>query len=106
MFDVNEYFDGNVKSLAFSDTESDLTIGVMAPGEYEFGTTMREYMTVISGSLTVKLPDTNEWTIFGAGRTFIVEPDKKFQLQVEVNSSYLCRYQPVKSDCGCGDCDC
>ena len=38
MFKVNEYFDGTVKSIAFGTPEGPATIGVMAPGEYEFGT--------------------------------------------------------------------
>ena len=38
MFKVNEYFDGTVKSIAFGTAEGPATIGVMAPGEYEFGT--------------------------------------------------------------------
>ena len=35
MFDVNEYFDGKVKSLAFTSGDDKATIGVMAAGEYE-----------------------------------------------------------------------
>lgn len=35
MFKVNEYYDGNVKSLAFSNDEGEVTVGVMAPGEVE-----------------------------------------------------------------------
>jgi purine/pyrimidine-nucleoside phosphorylase len=49
MFKVNEYFDGNVKSIAFSTPECPATLGVMAPGEYEFGTSTVEYVTVVSG---------------------------------------------------------
>ena len=56
MFKVNEYFDGTVKSIAFGTAEGPATIGVMAPGEYEFGTSQREIMHVVSGALTVKLP--------------------------------------------------
>lgn len=61
MFKVNEYFDGTVKSIAFGTAEGPATIGVMAPGEYEFGTAQREIMHVVSGALTVKLPDSNDW---------------------------------------------
>lgn len=38
MFKVNEYFDGNVASIAFATPEGPATVGVMAVGEYEFGT--------------------------------------------------------------------
>jgi uncharacterized protein YaiE (UPF0345 family) len=55
MFKVNEYFDGKVKSLAFESPAGPATIGVMAPGEYEFGTSTLDIMQVISGKLKVKL---------------------------------------------------
>ena len=93
MFKVNEYFDGKVKSLGFSMADGPATIGVMAPGEYEFGTSSKEYMTVTSGKLTVKLPGETEWKDFVKGETFIVEANQKFQLQVEEETAYLCLYK-------------
>lgn len=93
MFKVNEYFDGKVKSLGFSMADGPATIGVMAPGEYEFGTSSKEYMTVTSGKLTVKLPGETEWKDFGTNDTFIVEANQKFQLKVLVDTSYLCLYR-------------
>jgi uncharacterized protein YaiE (UPF0345 family) len=67
MFKVNEYFDGTVKSIAFEAPEGPATIGVMAPGEYEFGTAQREIMHVVSGALKAKLPNSGEWQDFAAG---------------------------------------
>ena len=93
MFKVNEYFEGRVKSIAFTTAEGPATIGVMAPGEYEFGTSTVEYMTVTSGKLNVRLPGSNEWKEFKQSETFIVEKDKKFQLVVKEESSYLCLYK-------------
>ena len=93
MFKTNEYFNGNVKSIAFTTKEGPATIGVMVIGEYEFGTSTVEYMTVTSGKLTVKLPGKSEWTDFKKGETFMVEKDKKFQLIVKEESSYLCLYK-------------
>lgn len=61
MFQVNEYFNGTVKSIAFAGEEGPATVGVMAPGEYEFGTAKREIMHVVSGALTVKLPGSANW---------------------------------------------
>jgi purine/pyrimidine-nucleoside phosphorylase len=106
MFKVNEYFEGNVKSLAYEDEYGKATLGVMAPGEYEFGTSQREYMTVITGEMKVKLPGASDWQLFKENETFIVEPDKKFQLELEMTSTYLCRYQEVNNNCGCSNCDC
>ena len=93
MIKLNEYFDGKVKSLALQNTEGNSTIGVMAPGEYEFGTSTIEHMTVVSGSLTVKLPGQADWKTFKANDTFIVDKNQKFQLKVAEYSAYLCKYK-------------
>lgn len=92
MFKVNDYFDGKVKSIAFQTETLPATVGVMAPGEYEFGTSQIETMTVISGALTVRLPDGADWQTFAAGRTFVVAAGRKFQLRVAVDTAYLCTY--------------
>jgi purine/pyrimidine-nucleoside phosphorylase len=93
MFKVNEYFDGKVKSLAFGTADGPATIGVMAPGEYEFGTSTVEIMTVVSGSLTVMLPGAAAWKDFPAGTSFTVAAGKKFQLKVAADAAYLCLYR-------------
>lgn len=93
MFKTNEYFDGKVKSIAFQTLDGPATIGVMAQGEYEFGTSTLEIMTVTSGKLTVQLPDEDIWHEFHAGDSFVVEKDKKFKLKVEADASYLCLYK-------------
>lgn len=93
MFKVNEYFDGKVKSLAFASPAGPATIGVMAPGEYEFATSTLEIMQVISGQLTVKLPGKKSWKTFDPGKTFAVPAGEKFQLRVEAESAYLCLYK-------------
>lgn len=93
MFKVNEYFDGKVKSLAFAAADGPATVGVMAPGEYEFGTSTKEIMTVISGALTVKLPGSDKWKVYRKGESFTVGPNLKFQLKVTEDSAYLCLYR-------------
>lgn len=93
MFKVNEYFDGQVKSLGFNNTEGDVTIGVMAAGEYEFGTSTLEYMTVTSGKMTVLLPGESDWKSFTEFETFIVDKDQKFKVKVNESTSYKCLYK-------------
>ncbi|MBV6285668.1 pyrimidine/purine nucleoside phosphorylase [Pseudomonas aegrilactucae] len=93
MFKVNEYFDGTVKSIAFTGTEGPATVGVMAPGEYEFGTAQREIMHVVCGALIVKLPGSDNWETFNTGDQFKVPANSKFQLQVKVDTAYLCEYR-------------
>jgi uncharacterized protein YaiE (UPF0345 family) len=90
MFKVNEYFGGKVKSLAFQTADGPATVGVMAPGDYEFGTSTLEIMTVVSGTLTVKLPGSEVWKDYKAGARFTVESGKKFQLKVAADAAYLC----------------
>lgn len=92
MFKVNDYFDGKVKSIAFQTATLPATVGVMAPGEYEFGTSQNETMTVVSGALTVRLPDGADWQTFEPGQTFVVAAGRKFQLRVGVDTAYLCTY--------------
>ncbi|MGV8844510.1 MAG: pyrimidine/purine nucleoside phosphorylase [Pseudomonas sp.] len=92
MFKVNEYFDGTVKSIAFAMAECPATIGVMAPGEYEFGTSQQELMHVVAGSMSVKLPGSQNWETFSAGSQFSVPANSKFQLKITVESAYLCEY--------------
>ena len=89
MIKVNEYFNGSVKSLGYETAEGPATVGVMAKGDYEFGTSTQEIMTVVTGKLVVKLPGSADWKTFSAGDSFTVEKNQKFQLKVEVDSSYL-----------------
>ncbi|WP_328407306.1 pyrimidine/purine nucleoside phosphorylase [Nocardia sp. NBC_00403] len=93
MFKVNEYFDGNVTSIAFTTQQGPATVGVMAVGEYEFGTSQLEIMQVVSGALTVQLPGSDAWETFAAGTQFTVPGDSKFQVRVEVETAYLCEYR-------------
>jgi len=93
MFNINQYFDGQVASIAFQGETLPATVGVMAVGEYEFGTTQKETMTVVSGALTAKLPGSEQWRSFDAGENFIVEANEKFQVKVAVETAYLCTYQ-------------
>jgi uncharacterized protein YaiE (UPF0345 family) len=90
---VNEYFDGKVKSISFQTETLPATVGVMAPGDYEFPTSQKETMTVVSGALTVKLPGSNDWVRFEAGSGFVVDANEEFQLKVEVDTAYLCTYE-------------
>ncbi|HKI62665.1 MAG TPA: pyrimidine/purine nucleoside phosphorylase [Mariprofundaceae bacterium] len=93
MFKTNEYFDGKVKSIAFATDEGPATVGVMAEGEYEFGTSSKEIMSVISGLLQVKLPGSDNWSTIGAGEQFVVEANQKFGVRVKGQAAYLCLYK-------------
>lgn len=93
MIKVNEYFNGAVKSLALESAEGPATIGVMKPGDYEFGTSTVEYMTVTYGSMEVLLPGETEWKTYAPFETFMVDKDVKFKVRVAADTSYLCTYR-------------
>jgi uncharacterized protein YaiE (UPF0345 family) len=93
MFQVNEYFDRKVASLSHTGAEGKATIGVMAAGEYEFGTSSVEIMTVISGSMAIKLPGTTEWKTYRKFESFEVAKGVKFGVKVTEDTPYLCLYK-------------
>jgi purine/pyrimidine-nucleoside phosphorylase len=93
MFKINQYFDGKVASIAFQTATLPATVGVMAAGEFEFGTSQKETVTIVSGALTVKLPGSDAWRTYNVGQHFIVEANEKFQLQVAEETAYLCTYE-------------
>ncbi|MBN1670311.1 MAG: pyrimidine/purine nucleoside phosphorylase [Kiritimatiellae bacterium] len=90
---ANVYFEGKVTShtVLFPDG-SKKTLGVMLPGEYEFGTADKESMEILGGALTVQLPGSDEWQAFAGGETFEVAADSKFKLKVEAVTDYCCSY--------------
>jgi uncharacterized protein YaiE (UPF0345 family) len=92
MLNVNEYFDGNVKSIAFSGAEGSVTSGVMAAGNYTFGTSQHEVMKVVYGELVVRLPGSDDWQAFPAGTQFEVDANQSFDLKVAAPTAYLCFY--------------
>jgi len=93
MFKTNEYFDGKVKSIAFDTADGPATIGVMAEGEYEFGTSSQEIMSVVSGNLDVKLPGSNEWMAIATGGVFTIEAGESFAVKSIGQTAYLCLYR-------------
>ena len=93
MLNINEYFDGNVKSISFQSTDLPATVGVMAIGAYTFGTSQKEYMSVISGQLEVKLPSESNWKTFNDGESFTVEANKEFEVRATIETAYLCKYE-------------
>jgi purine/pyrimidine-nucleoside phosphorylase len=93
MLRVNEYFEGKVKSISHESTEGTATVGVMAKGEYEFGTSAVEIITVISGVLSVMQPRTNEWKTYKKFESFVVEKGVKFKVKCSKDTPYFCLYK-------------
>lgn len=93
MLQVNEYFGGKVKSIGVDNSNGKATAGVIEAGEFEFGTSTVEYMTVTYGSMDVLLPNASEWKTYTQGETYKVEKDASFKVKVSEPVSYLCRYE-------------
>lgn len=90
---ANVYFDGKVTSrvVVFPDGTKK-TLGIMLPGEYEFGTDCVEIMEILAGDLKVLLPGETEWLHIQGEGEFTVPANTKFKLQVEAVSDYCCSY--------------
>ena len=90
---ANVYFDGKVSSrtVLFPDG-SKKTLGIMLPGEYEFGTASRELMEILTGDLDVLLPGADGWKTVREGESFDVPAQSKFRLKVKNIADYCCSY--------------
>lgn len=94
MLSVNEYFEGKVKSIGLETRTLPATVGVMAKGEYTFGTSAKETMHVVCGELSVQLPGEEQWQTFIDGQVFEVPADSSFNVRVAVDTAYFCQYWP------------
>jgi uncharacterized protein YaiE (UPF0345 family) len=90
--EANVYFDGQVSSRAviFADG-SKKTLGIMLPGEYEFGTDAKELMEILAGELEVRLPG-EDWKPIQGGESFEVPAKSKFGLKIQTVTDYCCSY--------------
>lgn len=90
---ANIYFDGKVTSriVLFPNGEKK-TLGIMLPGEYEFGTESKELMEITQGNLDVKLPGSDAWQTIKGGESFEVPANSSFCLVVKETTDYCCSY--------------
>jgi uncharacterized protein YaiE (UPF0345 family) len=90
---ANVYFDGKVvsRTVVFPDG-SKKTLGVMMPGEYEFSTSDKEIMEIMSGELDVLLPGEKAWKAVQCGESFAVAANSKFTMKVKKLSDYCCSF--------------
>jgi uncharacterized protein YaiE (UPF0345 family) len=90
---ANVYFDGGVTSrtVLFPDG-SKKTLGIMQPGEYEFGTDAAEIMEILAGDLQVLLPGETQWRRVQGGESFDVPAKSRFGLKVSAVTDYCCSF--------------
>lgn len=91
---ANIYFEGKVTSrtVVFPDGTKK-TLGIMLPGEYDFGTDTAELMEMLAGEMDVLLPGQSEWQSFKAGESFHVPAKSRFRLKVGTVVDYCCSYE-------------
>jgi purine/pyrimidine-nucleoside phosphorylase len=87
----NTYFDGQVQSVGFERNGRRATVGVIAAGEFHFGTEAPERMTVVSGELAVR-PDGRDWTTYPAGTAFEIPGRSGFDVRAVQPCAYLCEF--------------
>jgi hypothetical protein len=91
MLKHNVYFDGKVQSVGFERHGRKATAGVIAPGEYHFGTDAPERMTIVSGELEAKTAN-GGWRSFPAGTAFEVPGKSGFDVRAAEPVAYLCEF--------------
>ncbi|GAB6988237.1 pyrimidine/purine nucleoside phosphorylase [Paenibacillus pini] len=90
---ANIYYDGQVTSrTVIKEDGSKVTLGIMLPGTYEFGTDGPEIMEILSGHLKVLLPGEDGWQEIQGQHTFHVPGNSKFALEVFTITDYCCSY--------------
>ena len=89
---ANIYFDGKVTSrtVLFEDGTRK-TLGIMLPGDYEFGTEAKELMEITAGELEVQLPG-EDWKKVTAGQSFEVPANSSFKIKIISVTDYCCSY--------------
>lgn len=90
---ANIYFEGKVTSRTFYlESGEKKTLGIMLPGEYEFGTAEKELMEISAGNMDVLLTDATDWINIVGGTSFEVPANSKFRLVVKEVTDYCCSY--------------
>ena len=88
----NTYFNGQVQSVGFERKGRRFTAGVIAAGEFHFGTQAPERMTIVSGELEVKAQDASAWTVYPSGTAFEVAGQSGFDVRAREPVAYLCEF--------------
>lgn len=89
MIKHNVYFNGAVQSLGAENVKgTDFTVGVVEPGEYDFGTATRtEEIRVILGCLKI-----NGVLVFGSTRR-IIPTGRRIRIKADDTAAYVCCYR-------------
>ena len=90
---ANVYFDGKCVShgIAFPDGTKK-SVGVILPAALTFNTGAAEVMECVAGSCEYKLDGSDQWIRSGAGESFNVPANSRFEIRVTEAYHYICHF--------------
>lgn len=91
---ANVYFDGKVVShTILGASGAKITLGLIYPGTYNFGTGAPERMDIVAGACRVRQAGESAWKDYPAGTFFTVPGDSSFDISVESGiAEYICSF--------------
>jgi len=92
MYKIREYHGSKVMSLTNEEENNSFSIGIVSPGEFEFGAISKERYRVTSGEIEFWEEDENHWRLIREGKEFKVIDHKNFKMRTDKVSSYICFY--------------
>jgi uncharacterized protein YaiE (UPF0345 family) len=78
--------------LAVNTNEGPATVGVISPGRYTFVAESEEHVSLITGSLTVRIPGKPERNVT-TGESYIVPRQTSFDVEATDDVAYICYYR-------------
>ena len=93
MYELRKYHGDRVMSLTYEDESQSFSVGILSPGEYQFGAIKKEVFTVTSGVINANVGDSDVWTTHGKNDVFSVPGKSNFKLSVNEVSTYICHYE-------------
>ncbi len=91
---ANVYFDGKCVSHSLVSADgARKSVGVIFPSQLTFSTGAPERMEILSGRCRVRLDGESQWRPYGAGETFSVPGDSRFEIETIELLDYICHFQ-------------
>lgn len=90
---ANIYFEGKCVSHTVILADGDRkTLGVIFPSTLTFSTREPEKIEIIAGNCSVRLQGASEWVRYGAGQSFSVPGNNKFDIETTETLQYICHF--------------
>ena len=87
------YFDGKCVSHAITLADgSKKTVGVILPATLTFSTAAPERMEGVGGSCEYRLAGSDTWISSGAGESFSIPGNTRFDIRVSAPYHYICHF--------------